>query len=134
MELEFTLLAKTSFTYKVLKSTFAILSSILNLAQATKSIVSKIILALPMIILSQQTVAEGYHFVGVEGSSIQNIGKLVFQQLCIEQQLNCDVEMLPAPRAERVWHHRTWALCEQQMPQMPVRPPQMTQSADRSKS
>ncbi|WP_194945073.1 substrate-binding periplasmic protein [Shewanella sp. TC10] len=62
---------------------------------------SKIILTLPMIFLSQQIAAEEYHFVGVEGSSIQNIGKLVFQQLCAEQQLNCDVEMLPAPRAER---------------------------------
>ncbi len=88
-------------TNKILSFTFACFSSPLKMTQHIQSMVIKIILTLPMIILSQQTLAEDYHFVGVEGSSIQNIGKFVFQKLCLEQQLNCDVEMLPAPRAER---------------------------------
>ncbi|QIR14904.1 substrate-binding periplasmic protein [Shewanella aestuarii] len=42
-----------------------------------------------------------YHFVSVENSSVQTIGKIVFQQICYKTQLNCYVDMLPAPRAER---------------------------------
>ncbi|MCW3174101.1 substrate-binding periplasmic protein [Shewanella subflava] len=41
------------------------------------------------------------HFVGVADSSIQNIGKIIIQEICFTQKLQCDIEMLPAPRAER---------------------------------
>ncbi|UJF20429.1 substrate-binding periplasmic protein [Shewanella sp. OMA3-2] len=41
------------------------------------------------------------HFVGVADSSVQNIGRVVLEKICVTQKLHCDVEMLPAPRAER---------------------------------
>lgn len=41
------------------------------------------------------------HFVGVADSSIQNIGRIILEEICFTQKLQCDIEMLPAPRAER---------------------------------
>ncbi|GAA0784076.1 MULTISPECIES: substrate-binding periplasmic protein [Pseudomonadati] len=41
------------------------------------------------------------HFVGVADSSIQNIGRVILEEICFTQKLQCDIEMLPAPRAER---------------------------------
>lgn len=41
------------------------------------------------------------YFVGVADSSIQNIGRVVIDEICFTHKLHCNIEMLPAPRAER---------------------------------
>ncbi|WP_434938165.1 substrate-binding periplasmic protein [Shewanella sp. HL-SH8] len=63
-----------------------------------KSLLCLFILGFTPQVLSDNT---ANHFVGVADSSIQNIGRVVLDQICFIQQLHCNIEMLPAPRAER---------------------------------
>ncbi|WP_153915532.1 substrate-binding periplasmic protein [Shewanella sp. TC10] len=55
-----------------------------------------------LLFVSSFSVAEvkPYSFVGVAGLAEQEVGASLFATLCAKYQLDCDIEMLPASRAE----------------------------------